>query len=56
MTKDQHCGPTGCEECKNGEGLDFEFTMAFQPIVNCRTSAIFAHEALVRGRNNEGLA
>lgn len=54
MTKDQHCGPTGCEECKNGEGLDFEFTMAFQPIVNCRTREIFAHEALVRGLNNEG--
>jgi EAL domain-containing protein (putative c-di-GMP-specific phosphodiesterase class I) len=24
--------------------------MAFQPIVNIRTGAIFAHEALVRGR------
>jgi EAL domain-containing protein (putative c-di-GMP-specific phosphodiesterase class I) len=54
MSKDQHCGPTGCEECKNGEGLDFDFTMAFQPIVNCRTREIFAHEALVRGLNNEG--
>ncbi|EIK42854.1 EAL domain-containing protein [Cellvibrio sp. BR] len=54
MSKDEHCGPTGCEECKNGEGLDFDFTMAFQPIVNCRTREIFAHEALVRGLNNEG--
>lgn len=54
MSKDEHCGPSGCEECKNGEGLDFDFTMAFQPIVNCRTREIFAHEALVRGLNNEG--
>lgn len=48
------CRPTGCEECTNGEGLDFEFTMAFQPIVNARTRSIYAHEALVRGLNNEG--
>lgn len=54
MNKEEHCSPTGCEGCKNGEGLDFEFTMAFQPIVNCRTRAIYAHEALVRGMNNEG--
>ena len=27
--------------------------MAFQPIVSCRTGEIFAHEALVRGVNNE---
>ncbi|MDE1210674.1 EAL domain-containing protein [Vibrio aestuarianus] len=27
--------------------------MAFQPIVNCRTQAIFGYEALVRGLNNE---
>lgn len=54
MKSEEHCRPTGCEECKNGEGLDFEFTMAFQPIVNCRTREIFAHEALVRGLNNEG--
>ncbi len=44
----------GCEECNNGEGLDFDFTMAFQPIINSRTREIYAHEALVRGLNNEG--
>ncbi len=54
MTDRQQCRPTGCEECTNGEGLDFEFTMAFQPIVNARTRTVFAHEALVRGLNNEG--
>ena len=54
MTSEKDCGPQGCVECTNGEGLDFEFTMAFQPIVNVNTQEIFAHEALVRGLNNEG--
>lgn len=54
MSAEKPCRPTGCEECQNGEGLDFEFTMAFQPIVNSRTQTIFAHEALVRGPNNQG--
>ena len=54
MKENLPCRPTGCEECTNGDGLDFEFTMAFQPIVNARTRSIFAHEALVRGLNNEG--
>ena len=53
MKSNSSCRPTGCEECTNGDGLDFEFTMAFQPIVNARTGAIYAHEALVRGINNE---
>lgn len=43
----------GCSECVNGAGLNFEFTMAFQPIVNTRTREVFAQEALVRGLNNE---
>lgn len=45
--------PLGCKECLGGAGLDFDFTMAFQPIVNTTTKQIFAHEALVRGLNNE---
>jgi EAL domain-containing protein (putative c-di-GMP-specific phosphodiesterase class I) len=43
----------GCAECAGGAGLDFDFTMAFQPIVNTVTKSIFAYEALVRGLNNE---
>ena len=39
----------GCAECAGGAGLDFEFTMAFQPIVNVASGEIYAHEALVRG-------
>jgi EAL domain-containing protein (putative c-di-GMP-specific phosphodiesterase class I) len=46
----------GCAECAGGAGLDFEFTMAFQPIVNVASREIFAHEALVRGLNGEGAA
>ena len=43
----------GCAQCLHGEALDFDFTMAFQPIVNAVKREIFAHEALVRGLNNE---
>ncbi|WP_339678503.1 hypothetical protein [uncultured Zhongshania sp.] len=42
-----------CENCADNGKLDFDFTMAFQPIVNCRTKEVFAYEALVRGLNNE---
>jgi len=37
-----------------GADLDFEFSMAFQPIVNTTTGEIFAFEALVRGPDGEG--
>jgi EAL domain-containing protein (putative c-di-GMP-specific phosphodiesterase class I) len=43
----------GCGECRSGQGLDFAFTMAFQPIVNTTTRQVFAQEALVRGTNRE---
>ncbi|MFC3116143.1 EAL domain-containing protein [Cellvibrio fontiphilus] len=56
MTTDRQCRPTGCDQCKDGEALGFDFTMAFQPIVSARHKNIFAHEALVRGPNNEGAA
>ena len=46
----------GCSECAGGAGLGFAFTMAFQPIVNATTRDIFAHEALVRGLDNESAA
>jgi len=41
----------GCGECVRGADLDFEFSMAFQPIINTATGKVFAHEALVRGPN-----
>lgn len=33
--------------------LDFQFTMAFQPVVDTTSRRIYAHEALVRGPNGE---
>lgn len=42
-----------CSECLNGAGLDFDFTMAYQPIFNIQSKTIFAHEALVRGKENQ---
>lgn len=44
----------GCDGCLRGEGFILPFSMAFQPIVDISTGAIFAHEALVRGPNGEG--
>lgn len=46
----------GCAECRNLEGLGFDFTMAFQPIFNVRTQQPYAYEALVRGINGESAA
>ena len=43
-----------CQGCRDGTGFDVPFTMAFQPIFDLASGAIFAHEALVRGVNGEG--
>ena len=42
-----------CDACSDESSLDFDFTMAFQPIINCNTNQIYGYEALVRGLNNE---
>lgn len=42
-----------CTQCADNSTLDFDFTMAFQPIINCQTNTVFGYEALVRGLNNE---
>ncbi len=42
-----------CSECLDGAGLDFAFTMAYQPIFDIQNKTVFAQEALVRGVNNE---
>lgn len=42
-----------CQSCNKDNRLDFDFTMAFQPIVNCGNNTIYGYEALVRGINNE---
>jgi len=44
-----------CEQCACGEGLDFAFTFAFQPIVDITNESVYAYEALVRGPEGEGV-
>lgn len=44
----------GCEECRNAATLGFDFTMAFQPILDLDTMRPFAYEALVRGTEGQG--
>jgi EAL domain-containing protein (putative c-di-GMP-specific phosphodiesterase class I) len=42
-----------CEQCRSGAGLDFEFSFAFQPVVDAAARRIVAYEALVRGPSGE---
>jgi EAL domain-containing protein (putative c-di-GMP-specific phosphodiesterase class I) len=42
-----------CQGCTEENSLDFDFTMAFQPIINCSNETVYGYEALVRGINNE---
>lgn len=42
-----------CEGCRNGQVLPFDFTMAFQPLVNLEHRKVIGYEGLVRGLNNE---
>ncbi|MDN4480660.1 EAL domain-containing protein [Demequina muriae] len=45
-----------CEQCRSGDPLPFEFTMAFQPIVDVQERQVAAYEALVRGVDGAGAA
>ncbi|WP_409421302.1 EAL domain-containing protein [Pseudaeromonas sp. ZJS20] len=44
---------TSCRQCLESVDLGFDFTMAFQPIIQCSSRTIFGYEALVRGLHNE---
>jgi len=44
-----------CRACQDTKPLSFEFSMAFQPIVDVTTREIFAYEALVRGHAGAAL-
>ncbi len=47
----------GCHRCRDEiEPLHFDFSYAYQPIVDFPQRRIFAHEALVRGCNGESAA
>lgn len=43
----------GCAECRDLKALGFDFTMAFQLILDVQQQRPFAYEALVRGTNGE---
>lgn len=45
---------TACGACRDGTALEFDITMAFQPIVDLASREIFSHEALVRGADGAG--
>lgn len=45
-----------CSTCQPGQPLGFDFTFAFQPIINVATRTVFAYEALVRGTDGSGAA
>ena len=51
--KQTDCERLSCSNCAEESELDFDFTMAFQTIINCKTKSMFGYEALVRGLNNE---
>ena len=44
----------GCNRCRGLAPLDFDFSMAFQPIVDVHSDKVWAWEALVRGPQGEG--
>lgn len=46
-------GGKGCGACRDGQRLPFDFTMAFQPIVDLKSARVWGYEALVRGPNGE---
>ena len=43
----------GCALCRDAEPLPFDFSYAFQPIVDIQARKVFAHEALARGPAGE---
>ena len=53
MMQQQNYRPLHCGECRNGAGLEFDFAMALQPIVDVEAGSVYGHEALVRGLNEE---
>lgn len=43
-----------CPGCQTSKPLDFDFSMAFQPIYDIERGGVWGYEALVRGFNGEG--
>lgn len=53
MREQKNFRELACRECREGAGLGFSFTMAFQPILRLSRREVFAHEALVRGQGGQ---
>ena len=51
--KSNDCEKITCGNCSEANNLEFDFSMAFQPIINCNTNHVYGYEALVRGLNGE---
>lgn len=51
-----HSRKPACGACREGHEALFDFTMAFQPIVDLSSRTIVAYEALVRGLEGQGAA
>jgi len=51
--KSTDCTKVTCSNCEDANTLEFDFSMVFQPIINCQSNNIFGYEALVRGLNGE---
>jgi EAL domain-containing protein (putative c-di-GMP-specific phosphodiesterase class I) len=45
-----------CRACRDGEPLGFDFTMAFQPILDVPAGRVWGYEALVRGPEGQSAA
>ena len=46
-------GEITCDDCGNDAKLGFQFSYAYQPIVDLAARQVYAYEALVRGPNGE---
>ncbi|MDP3895445.1 MAG: EAL domain-containing protein [Mesorhizobium sp.] len=46
-------GKTMCQGCRDGQDVGFDFTMAFQPIVDVVAGRVWGYEALVRGMQGQ---
>lgn len=53
LFSDQPPPELSCAQCIDGAGLDFDFSFAFQPIVNVQQRQVHGYEALVRGPAGE---
>ena len=49
----RHYTELTCKQCVDAEGLGFDFSFAFQPIVSVSSRGVVSYEALVRGLDGE---